>query len=95
MLSSVKRVIRLKFNFINFILFVSCHDFNAYFYFFFFFIFFLCHLPSYICAYCGKPAALSHLHASTASISEKILRKKKTKNVIKLRYIVKILSDHK
>lgn len=26
-------------------------------------------LPSYICAYCGKPAALSHLHASAASIS--------------------------
>lgn len=24
---------------------------------------------SYICAYCGKPAALSHLHASAASIS--------------------------
>lgn len=26
-------------------------------------------LPSYICAYCGKPAARSHLQASTASIS--------------------------
>lgn len=25
--------------------------------------------PSYICAYCGNPAALSHLHASLASIS--------------------------
>lgn len=26
--------------------------------------------PSYICAYCGKPAALSHLQASIASISK-------------------------
>lgn len=27
------------------------------------------YLPSYICAYCGNPAALSHLQASLASIS--------------------------
>jgi hypothetical protein len=31
---------------------------------------YLClHSPSYICAYCGKPAARSHLQASAASIS--------------------------
>jgi len=30
----------------------------------------LLHSPSYICAYCGKPAARNHLQASAASISE-------------------------
>lgn len=36
-------------------------------------------LPSYICAYWGKPAALSHLHASRASISAK-----KRRNIIEI-----------